>query len=234
MGFMAKSMTFSNAAGPDGHQAVALRIAGDHSAVFDCSIEAHQDTLYYHGQRQFYKNCAIYGTVDFIFGSGVCLIQDSDIIVRRPGSGQSNMVTADGGLYPHEATALVLQNCRIMADPFLFPVRQQVATYLGRPWKPYAKTVFMQSQIDDLIKPEGYLEWDPKVMHQKTATYLEYANRGPGANTAGRVKWSNVRVIDRNEALQYTASRFLDSNFKENVGPWLQQTGFPFYPEFAA
>ena len=92
-GVVIKSMTIQNTAGPEGHQAVALRVQGDMTAVFDCSIEGFQDTLYYHTFRQFYRNCAISGTVDFIFGMGSAMIQTSTIVVRRPAPGQSNTVT---------------------------------------------------------------------------------------------------------------------------------------------
>ncbi|KAG9145796.1 hypothetical protein Leryth_011227 [Lithospermum erythrorhizon] len=79
-GVVIKRMTIRNTAGPVGHQAVALRVQGDMTAVFDCSIEGFQDTLYYHTFRQFYRNCAISGTVDFIFGQGSALVQTKNVV----------------------------------------------------------------------------------------------------------------------------------------------------------
>ncbi|KAK3026928.1 hypothetical protein RJ639_040334 [Escallonia herrerae] len=222
-GFIAKSMTFRNTAGPEGHQAVALRIQSDMSAIFDCSIEGYQDTLYYQTYRQFYRNCVISGTVDFIFGSGTALIQNSLIIVRRPGKDQKfTAITADGKEKSNGINGVVLQNCKIVADRELFPVRFQIETYLGRPWKPLATTVVMQSELADFIRPEGYLQWDKVNRHENTCTYQEFANRGPGARTNRRVRWKNFKVLSPQEAQKYTAGRFLDGHL------WLKYTGAPF------
>ena len=154
--FMARGITFENSAGPDGHQAVALRINGEKAVVFECEMRGYQDTLYYHKGLQFYRNCLISGTVDFIFGNGRAIIQESTIVARKPGPGQSNMLTADGGLSPVGQHGLVIQNCNIIAEPLLMDTKAQTKTYLGRPWKEYAVTVFMQSYMHDFIFPAGY------------------------------------------------------------------------------
>ncbi|KAL8544771.1 hypothetical protein ACS0TY_005117 [Phlomoides rotata] len=220
--FVARAMTFRNEAGPEGHQAVAFRSIGDKTALFDCSFEASQDTLYYQNQRQFYRNCRIYGTVDFIFGKGSCLIQDSEIIVRRPLPNQFNTVTADGKEIETGSNGLVMHNCRIVPDSFLFDARFQIPTYLGRPWKAYALTVTMQTELADFIRPEGYKIWDGESYH-KTCSMFEYANRGPGANTNQRSKdFAKFKVISAAEAAKFAAGPFLTGD------QWLPQTSVPF------
>ncbi|XP_016515307.1 pectinesterase 4-like [Nicotiana tabacum] len=222
-GFIARGITFRNTAGPEGEQAVALRINGDRAAVFDCSMEGFQDTLYYQSHRQFYRNCVISGTVDFIFGMGSAVIQNSEIIVRKCGPKQKNTVTADGRELPSEITGLVLQNCRIVPDKELFPVRFAVESYLARPWKQLSTNVFIESEIGDFIRPEGYLKWDDHPFHQTCLVY-EYANRGPGAATNLRNKlFKNFKVLSPQEATKYTVGAWLRGN------EWLPGTNAPFY-----
>ncbi|KAL6500209.1 hypothetical protein OROHE_025575 [Orobanche hederae] len=222
-GFVARGITFRNTAGPEGHQAVAFRSLGDMSAVFDCSFEANQDTLYYQSFRQFYRNCRIYGTVDFIFGKGQAVIQDSEIIVRRPLPNQFNTVTADGKEIRKGSNGLVIQNSRIVPDKFLFPIRIQVQTYLGRPWTEEALTVVMQTELADFIRPEGWKLWDGANNH-KTCQMYEYANHGPGARTDRRNKaFSHYKALNTAaEAAKFTPDIFLAGQ------QWLPQTGVPY------
>ncbi|PNX69020.1 pectinesterase, partial [Trifolium pratense] len=153
--FIARDMTFENTAGPDGKQAVALRNLGDMSAFVGCEIKGYQDTLYAQSNRQFYSNCVISGTIDFIFGMSSTLIQDSKIIVRKPKSDQSNVITADGTVdSQYTNTGIVIQGCEIVTDEDL--VKSQIRSYLGRPWKPYSRMVFMESTIGDFIHPDGW------------------------------------------------------------------------------
>lgn len=220
LGFIARGMTFRNTAGPEGHQAVAFRSVGDKTTLFDCSFEGSQDTLYYQNMRQFYKNCRIYGTVDFIFGKGDCVIQDSEIIVRKPMPNQINTVTADGREIERGSNGLVIHHCKIIPDQYLSPVRFEIPTFLGRPWKHEALTVIMQSEIGDFIKPEGYKIWDGENNH-KTCEMYEFGNKGPGAKTNGRSKeFSRFKVLSSAEATRYTVANFLGSD-------WLPQTGVP-------
>lgn len=224
-GFIAKGITFRNTAGPDGHQAVALRIAGDRAAVFDCSIEGNQDTLYYQTFRQFYRNCVISGTIDFIFGMGSAVIQNSEIILRRPRGTSKNTVTADGRELASQIGGVVLQNCKIVPEQSFFADRFKFENYLMRPWKPYSTNVFMESEIGDLIRPEGYMLWDPKTKYEVTCEPYEYANRGPGANTNQRSKlFKKFKVLSPQEATKYTVGTFLQGNV------WLPGTSAPFYP----
>ncbi|XP_021836210.2 pectinesterase-like [Spinacia oleracea] len=223
LGFFGKDIGFENTAGAVGHQAVALRVGGLQSVFQNCFIDAYQDTLYVQAGSQFFRDCQISGTVDFIFGNGATLIQNSKIIARKGNPGQQNLVTAQGGIAANEATGIVIQGCDISPSPELFPDRLKVMTFLGRPWRPYAKTVFMETTMGDLIQPEGYHVWqspDGKDNHL-TAFYGEYANRGPGSNTAMRAKWPNVKVLDRPAAQRYSAAVFLAG------APWVKALGVP-------
>ncbi|KAM7463211.1 hypothetical protein LguiA_031332 [Lonicera macranthoides] len=221
-GFIAKAIGFQNTAGPEGHQAVALRSQSDMSAFYNCRMDGYQDTLYMQTHRQFYRNCVISGTVDFIFGDAAAVIQNSLIIVRKPMDNQQNTVTAQGRTQSRETTGLVIQNCRIVPELKLSPVRFQIPTYLGRPWKEYSRTIIMETTLADFIQPAGWLEWTG-TFALDTLYYAEYANRGPGANTDKRVKWKGYRVItNRNEVLQFTAGPFIQGD------QWLSSTGSPF------
>ncbi|XP_057732815.1 pectinesterase-like [Arachis stenosperma] len=227
-GFIAKAMRFENTAGPKGHQAVALRNQGDKSAFFQCQIFGNQDTLYVQTNRQFYRDCEISGTIDFIFGTSPALIQNSKIILRKPDDKQFNTVTADGTTQPNMPTGIVLQNCEIVPEPALFPARFTTKSYLGRPWKPYSKTLIMESMISDAIHPEGWFPWAGTV-HLDTLWYAEYANTGPGANVQGRIKWKGYHgLISRNEAARFTAAEFLRGGPTSAAEPWLSATGIPF------
>ncbi|KAK4800916.1 hypothetical protein SAY86_021403 [Trapa natans] len=220
-GFIAKSMGFQNTAGPQGHQAVALRVQSDMSAFFNCRMDGYQDTLYVQTHRQFYRNCVISGTVDFIFGDSSAVIQNSLIIVRKPMDGQQNTVTAHGRTDKRETTGLVIHNCRIVPEQKLYPVRFQIPSFLGRPWKEYSRTVIMESTLGDLIQPAGWMPWNGNFALD-TLYYAEYANRGPGARTGRRVNWKGFKVItNRNEAMQFTVGPFLRSS------QWLEATGVP-------
>lgn len=220
--FLARDITFQNTAGPSKHQAVALRVGSDFSAFYRCDMLAYQDTLYVHSNRQFFTGCFVAGTVDFIFGNAAAVIQDSDIHARRPNSGQKNMLTAQGRTDPNQNTGIVIQKCRVGATSDLRPVQSSFPTYLGRPWKAYSRTVFMQSSITDVIRPEGWFPWDGDFALD-TLTYREYQNTGAGASTSKRVSWKGFKVItSASEAQEYTAGNFITG------ASWLKDTGFPF------
>ncbi|KAK3025125.1 hypothetical protein RJ639_043907 [Escallonia herrerae] len=221
-GFLARDITFQNTAGPSKHQAVALRVGSDLSAFYQCDMLAYQDTLYVHSNRQFFINCLVAGTVDFIFGNAAVVLQDCDIHARRPNSGQKNMVTAQGRTDPNQNTGIVIQKSRIGATSDLRPVQSSFPTYLGRPWKEYSRTVVMQSSITDVIVPAGWSEWSGSFA-LNTLFYAEYQNTGAGAGTSGRVTWKGYKVItSATEAQSYTPGSFIGG------GSWLRATGFPF------
>ncbi|KAK4774597.1 hypothetical protein SAY86_009532 [Trapa natans] len=221
-GFLARDITFQNSAGPSKHQAVALRVNADLSAFYRCGMLAYQDTLYVHSLRQFFVECVVVGTVDFIFGNAAAVLQNCDIQARLPNPGQRNMVTAQGRDDPNQNTGIVIQKCRIGATSDL-QASSGVESYLGRPWKEYSRTVVMQSSITDVIHPAGWYPWDGNFA-LNTLYYAEYANTGAGASTAGRVDWGGFRVITASEARAFTVSQFISGD------NWLPATGFPYSP----
>ncbi|XP_077240882.1 pectinesterase-like [Tasmannia lanceolata] len=221
-GFIARDLTFQNTAGPSKHQAVALRVGSDLSAFYRCDMLAYQDTLYVHSLRQFYRDCLIAGTVDFIFGNAAAVFQECDIHARKPDSGQKNMLTAQGRIDPNQNTGIVIQKCRIGATSDLEPVKSSFPTYLGRPWKEYSRTVYMQSTISDVIRPEGWFPWDGNFA-LNTLFYAEHQNTGAGSGTANRVNWKGYKVLtSASEALPFTVGSFIGGS------NWLGSTGFPF------
>ncbi|XP_062110139.1 pectinesterase [Humulus lupulus] len=198
--FIAQDMTFVNTAGPAKHQAVALRSGSDHSVFYRCSFKGYQDTLYVYSQRQFYRDCDIYGTVDFIFGDAVAVIQNSNINAIKPMEGQKNTVTAQARTDPNENTGIVIHNSRISAAS---------DTYLGRPWQKYSRTIVMKTGLAGNINPAGWLPWSGNFA-LSTLYYAEYMNTGAGAGTGGRVNWPGYHVLTSPaEAGKYTVGNFL-------------------------
>ncbi|KAK8511295.1 hypothetical protein V6N13_013712 [Hibiscus sabdariffa] len=222
--FIAKNIGFENTAGTAGHQAVALRSTGDMAAYYNCHFNGYQDTLYANKERQYYRDCTISGTVDFIFGDARSLFQNCQILVRKPGPNQSCIISAHGKKDPLSTSAIVLHNCTISGEQDYLPVKDKNKSYLARPWKAYATTIIMQSQIDDIIAPEGYTPMNGTV-GLDTSFYAEIDNRGPGARTDGRVKWGGIKHLDLNAANEYTPRIFLESEL------WIPQTGIPCTPD---
>ncbi|OVA13432.1 Pectinesterase [Macleaya cordata] len=222
-GFMAKDIGFENSAGPQKHQAVALRVSADMSIFYNVQIDGYQDTLYAHAKRQFYRDCTISGTVDFIFGTGMALFQNCKIIVRKPMDNQQNMVLASGRKTKDDPSAIVLQDCIISAEPALFPLRKTIKSYLGRPWKEYARHIIMNSQIDDVIDPQGWHEW-MGTWGVNTCFFVEFNNNGTGADTKQRVKWRGIKTnLTPQNLQQFTAtSRIMKG------GLFIKTSGVPF------
>ncbi|CAL0302310.1 unnamed protein product [Lupinus luteus] len=212
-GFIAKDMSFRNTAGPVNHQAVALRVDSDQSAFFRCSIEGYQDTLYAHSLRQFYRECEIYGTIDFIFGNGATVLQNCKIYTRVPLPLQKVTITAQGRKSPHQHTGFIIQDSYVLATQ---------PTYLGRPWKEYSRTVYINTYMSGKVQPQGWLEWFGNFALE-TLWYGEYRNYGPGSSLIGRVKWPGYHIIrDAGAANFFTVQRFI------NGDSWLPRTGIKF------
>ncbi|KAM4081757.1 hypothetical protein ACJW30_11G116200 [Castanea mollissima] len=218
--FIAVNMTFENTAGPKGGQAVTLLSQSDLSVFYRCGIRGYQDTLYAYSNRQFYRECKISGTVDFIFGDAIAVFQNCDILPRQALPGQSNTITAQGCQSPKIITGFSFHLCNISGDVSLISSQNPTPTFLGRPWKPYSRTVFMQSYMSDIIVPEGWLRWNESF--ESTLFYGEYNNHGLGAITKKRVKWIGVHVLDFSQAKHYTVSQFLKGD------SWLPPTGVPY------
>ncbi|KAK9282344.1 hypothetical protein L1049_005261 [Liquidambar formosana] len=219
-GFVAVNITIRNTAGAVKNQAVALRNGADLSTFYSCSFEAYQDTLYAHSLRQFYRECDIYGTVDFIFGNAAAVFQNCNLYPRLPMSWQFNAITAQGRTDPNQNTGTSIQNCTIRAADDLASSNTSIQTFLGRPWKLYSRTVYMQSYMDSLINPAGWSIWSGDFA-LNTSYYAEYNNTGPGSNTTNRVTWS-LPAINATDAANFTVSNFLMGD------NWLPQTGVPF------
>ncbi|KAG6485124.1 hypothetical protein ZIOFF_053653 [Zingiber officinale] len=199
-----RDVTVENSAGPSKHQAVALRVGADLSAFHRCSFVGNQDTLYVHSLRQFFYDCDVYGTIDFIFGNSAVVLQKCRLYARRPLPGQQNFFTAQAREDPNQNTGISVHRCQVKAAADLLPVQSSFLTYLGRPWREYSRTVFMKSFLDSLIDPAGWSEWDGSFA-LSTLFYGEYKNSGPGATTTGRVKWPGYRIINSStEAKAFT------------------------------
>ncbi|XVF62557.1 hypothetical protein PTKIN_Ptkin09bG0017700 [Pterospermum kingtungense] len=222
--FIAKDIGFVNTAGAAKEQAVALRVGSDRSIFYNCQMDGYQDTLYTHAHRQFYRDCTITGTIDFIFGDAAAVFQNCKIIVRKPLDNQKCIVTAQGRTDHREVSAIILHNCIISGAPDYLPMKEKKKAYLGRPWKEFSRTIIIQSLIDDIIAPEGYLPWNGNYALD-TLTYAEFGNRGPGAVQTNRVKWSGLKKIDGAQAQQFTPGAFFGGG-----GEWIRSSGVPYTP----
>ncbi|XP_023768581.1 pectinesterase [Lactuca sativa] len=220
-GFMAKGIGFENTAGPMKHQAVALRISGDMAIIHNCAMYGYQDTLYAHAYRQFYRQCTITGTVDFVFGNAAAVFQDCKMIVRKPSLNNECVVTAQGRKDRSSQGGLILQNCTITGDHDYLATNPRPITYLGRPWKLYSRTIIMQSFIDGIIAPQGWAPW-AGTFGLDTCYYGEFNNRGPGSNTTHRVRWKGIKKITPEEAARYTPGKYIQGDL------WIKATGVPY------
>ncbi|KAK8583451.1 hypothetical protein V6N13_108813 [Hibiscus sabdariffa] len=221
-GFIARDITFENWAGPAKHQAVALRIGADHAVVYRCNIIGYQDTLYVHSNRQFFRECDIYGTVDFIFGNAAVVFQNCSIYARKPMPFQKNTITAQNRKDPNQNTGMSIHACRILPTSDLAAAKGSFQTYLGRPWKLYSRAVFMLSYMSDHIHPRGWLEWNA-TFALDTLYYGEYMNYGPGGAIGQRVRWPGYRVMTSEiEAAKFTVAQFIYGT------SWLPSTGVTF------
>ncbi|WCJ29062.1 Plant invertase/pectin methylesterase inhibitor superfamily [Euphorbia peplus] len=197
-GFMAKDLTFKNEAGIPSKQAVAFKSSSDRSYIENCEFVGHQDTLYSYALRQMYKSCRIEGNIDFIFGNGAAYFKDCQIFVNprleNPEKGEKNFVTAQGREDPMESTGFVFNNCTVTGTPEYMELfesnRTKHKNFLGRPWREFARTVFINSFLDAIIAPQGWKEWKGNES-LSTCYYGEFGNRGLGSDLKGRVPWSS-------------------------------------------
>lgn len=185
-----KNLTIENNAAPKG-QAVALHTEGDRLMFINCRLQGNQDTIYTgsEGSRLLFTNCYIEGTTDFIFGPSTALFENCELRSKR-----DSYITAAST--PKEVEfGYVFKNCKLTAAPGVTKV------YLGRPWRPYGATAFINCEFGSHIRPEGWHNWGKKE-NEATARYAEFGNRGEGAATAGRVKWA--KQLTPKEALHYS------------------------------
>ncbi len=177
--FHAFNLTFENTAGPVG-QAVAAFVSGDRAVFRHCRFLGNQDTLYTYGKqsRQYYHDCYIEGTVDFIFGSSTAFFDECEIHAKRAGGYLTAASTPQ-----HIQYGYVFDHCRLTADNEVHSVA------LGRPWRPYAQTVYLYCQMDGFIAPTGWNNWGNPA-NEQTAFYGESHSHGKGAQMSQRVAWA--------------------------------------------
>ncbi len=192
-GFTAEDITFENNAEQLG-QAVAVHVDGDRAVFRRCRLLGNQDTLLTANQesRQYYEECYIEGTTDFIFGPATAWFERCHIHSKK-NSYITAASTVEGNEYGY-----IFNRCRLTAADGITKV------YLGRPWRPFAATLFMKCELGSHIVAAGWHNWD-KPSNEKTSRYAEYRNSGPGANPGARVAWS--RQLSRSEAKRYTVER---------------------------
>ncbi|MFT6867129.1 MAG: pectinesterase [Cyclobacteriaceae bacterium] len=174
--FYASDLIIENSAGDVG-QAVALHVEADRVHFENCTFLGHQDTMYLSGEndRQYFNNCTVTGTTDFIFGSSTALFDQCDIISKKGSyiTAASTNEISDFGF--------VFRECKLSNSDLA-----KASTYLGRPWRGYAKTVFISCEMGEHIHPSGWKEW-----HTGGETYYaEYGSHGPGGFSSDRVDWS--------------------------------------------
>lgn len=201
--FRLENITVENAAGTVG-QAVALHVEGDRCVFFNCRIIGNQDSVYAAGYycRQYFLNCYVEGTTDFIFGEATSVFENCTIHCKSD-SYITAASTPEGKLF-----GFVFLNCKITAAPGVSKV------YLGRPWRIYAKTAFLNCEMGGFICPEGWHNWS-KPESEKKVVYAEYNNTGEGALNSNRVLWS-VKLSKR-EASFYTREKIFASLRHEKI-----------------
>ena len=189
--FTAKNITFQNDAGFTAGQAVAVESDGDRCSFFNCLFIGNQDVLFTNNDqsRQYYKNCYIEGTTDFIFGSSTVWFEQCHIHSKK-----NSHVTA-ASTPKEKSFGYIFNDCVLTGDSTLHGVS------LGRPWRAYAHVVYMHCYIGQHIIPQGWANWN-QTENYKTARYSEYKNYGPGAAIAQRVQWS--KQLSDEEAKKYT------------------------------
>ena len=177
--FTAKDITFQNDAGFTAGQAVAIESSGDKAVFINCRFIGNQDVLFTNSDksRQYYENCYIEGTTDFIFGSSTVWFEKCHIHSKK-----NSHVTA-ASTPKEKEYGYIFNECMLTGDTSLHNVS------LGRPWRPYAHVVYMNCFIGAHIKPEGWNNWN-NTDNYKTTRYSEYKNYGPSSDPAKRVDWS--------------------------------------------
>ncbi|KAM5559652.1 pectinesterase [Rosa sericea] len=219
-GFVAIDIGFENTAGQNNSQAVALLSGGDRSVFYRCKITGNQDTLLVQAGRQFFRECQITGTVDFIFGYGTVVFQKCHIYIKKNQIGGTSVIAAHGRNSSTDSSGFSFQCCNIDGDPKVSTVEPtQEGAYLGRSWGIYARTVFMQSSISDVLRPEGWLQWHRDPVDK--LYFGEYQNSGSGAALGGRVKWPGFHKMSASDADKFTVANFIDGN------SWLPSLGIP-------
>jgi len=202
-----KNLTIENTAGHVG-QAVALAINSDKVSVVNCNLLGNQDTLYASGQgKQFFKDCYIEGTTDFIFGNATALFENCQIHSKK-----DSYITA-ASTPKGNAFGFVFIDCKLTAMPNVKDV------YLGRPWRIFAKTVFINCDLGGHVSSLGWDNWS-KPEAENTSFYAEFDNHGSGAQPKKRVKWSHQ--LTKTEAKNYSKQSILGTDKKASKNEWYE------------
>jgi len=204
-GFTAENLTFANDFNathpqlPQGSQALAIAVSDDRAVFRNMRFLGNQDTVYAAHGRQYFSGCYIEGNVDFIFGDGRSVFENCEIHSTQHEIG---FITAHGRNAASEDSGYVFNHCRLTAEPGVEHV------WLGRPWRPYAKVIFLNTEMGAHIEPAGWREWHPGETHSiETAYYAEYNSTGPGAHAAERDP--HTHHLTAEEAGRYETTRYL-------------------------
>ncbi|KAG2315227.1 hypothetical protein Bca52824_018349 [Brassica carinata] len=203
---------FENTAGAARHQAVALRVSADFAVFLNCHMDGYQDTLYVHTHR----------TIDFVFGDAKAVFQNCEFVIHCPLDNQQCIVTAQGRNDRRDTTGIVIQNSRITALYIwtsMYMYRNKA--FLGRPWKEYSRKIIMNTNIDDVIDPEGWLKWN-ETLALNTLFYSEYHNKGRSSDQAHRVRWRGIQRISDKQARGFAPGDFLHGN------AWIPKRRIPY------
>ncbi len=207
-GFEASNLTIENSYGP-GSQAVALAVQSDRAVLRNCRLIGWQDTLYAESGRQYYDRCFIRGAVDFIFGDAMAVFDHCAI--ESAGRGY---VTAEGRAAANGPGGYVFYHSRLTAATGVNHV------YLGRPWREYARVIYLDCWMGGQILPVGWENWHG-TDYDKTAWFAEYHSMGPGAHPGGRVPWA--KKLTKAEAARFLPRAFLAGN--DGWNPLAVRTG---------
>jgi pectinesterase len=189
--FIAENITFENSSGAVA-PAVAMRAMGDKQVFRNCRFLGWQDTLWVDGTRAYFADCYVEGRIDFIFGGGTAVFEKCHLHATDGGC-----VTASG-TEPDKPFGLVFLKCKVTCA--------EDKTFLGSPWKNGAATAFIECELGENLRPEGWKKW-AATDHHLTARFVEYRNTGPGANTSKRPAWT--RQLSDAEAKNYTVENIL-------------------------
>ena len=210
--FRAENITFENSFGT-GSQAVAVLVEADRAVFKNCRFLGWQDTLYAKNGRQYYENCYIEGHVDYIFGQAAAVFENCRIHSKGDG-----YITAPMRFSADEPSGFVFLNSTLTSE------NTTQGVYLGRPWRDYGRSVFINTKMDAAIRPEGWHHWEPS--REKTAFFAEYGSTGKGSNNNGRVAW--VRKLNDADVKEFSVEYFLGGadgwNPKTSKDTWLEKT----------
>jgi pectinesterase len=211
-GFQADNITFENSAGDTG-QAVAAAVRSDRAIFKHCRFLGHQDTLFADYGRQYYLDSYIEGGIDFIFGNAAAVFDRSELHVN----GRSYL-TAQSRTSAEQPTGYVIVNSKVTSSlihlspepDYSGPIHPSF--FLGRPWRPYSRVVYINTELPDTLNPVGWNNWNNPA-NEKTAYYADFGNKGPGANFLNRCPWSHQLTSEQ-------ANQFLPQNFLRGDDHW--------------